>query len=91
MNPPFDRGRDCDHVRHAWQFLKPGGVLVAVMSARAEFGTDARHKALHDIIDTLNAPRWSREATWHDLPEGSFAHAGTNVNTVMLCMRKPRA
>jgi|GEM_PF-1361439 len=25
MNPPFDRGRDCDHVRHAYQFLKPGG------------------------------------------------------------------
>ena len=34
MNPPFDRGGDCDHVRHAFQFLKPGGVLVAVMSAR---------------------------------------------------------
>jgi hypothetical protein len=33
MNPPFDRGRDCDHVRHAYQFLKPGGVLVAIMSA----------------------------------------------------------
>src|SRR3546814_16691239 len=23
MNPPFDRGRDCDHVRHALAFLKP--------------------------------------------------------------------
>jgi predicted RNA methylase len=90
MNPPFDRGRDCDHVRHAWQFLRPGGTLAAIMSARAEFGTDARHKALHDIVASCNQ-RWSREAYWHDLPEKSFAHAGTNVNTVLLIMRKPRA
>lgn len=88
MNPPFDRGRDCDHVRHAFQFLKPGGRLVAVMSARAEFGTDARHKALHDLI-AANKNRWSGW-TWHDLPEKSFAHAGTNVNTVMLKIDKPR-
>jgi predicted RNA methylase len=88
MNPPFDRGRDCDHVRHAYQFLRPGGILVAVMSARAEFATDARHKALHDLIaqsDTYHG-RWN----WRDLPERSFAHAGTNVNTVMLIMQKPR-
>ncbi|MCW2393520.1 DUF4942 domain-containing protein [Sphingobium sp. B11D3A] len=86
MNPPFDRGRDCDHVRHAYQFLKPGGVLVAVMSARAEFASDARHKALHDLL-----PRdpWRRAQCWHELPERSFAHAGTNVNTVMLVIRKP--
>src|SRR3546814_19124442 len=50
MNPPFDRGRDCDHVRHALAFLKPGGVLVAIMSARAEYGEDQRHKALHRMI-----------------------------------------
>lgn len=88
MNPPFDRGRDCDHVRHAWQFVKPGGMLVAIMSARAEFGTDARHKALHAIVESCNR-KWNRESYWRDLPEKSFAHAGTNVNTVMLIMRKP--
>ena len=42
MNPPFDRGRDCDHVRHALQFLKPGGALVSVMSARTEYAEDRR-------------------------------------------------
>lgn len=90
MNPPFDRGRDCDHVRHAFQFLKPGGRLVAVMSARAEFADDARHKALHELIDSVREryaqPGWE----WRDLPERSFAHAGTNVNTVTLYLRKPR-
>ncbi len=87
MNPPFDRGRDCDHVRHAYKFLKPGGRIVSVMSARAEFANDARHKALHDLIAQCDS-RWER--TWHDLPERSFAHAGTNVNTVTLLLKKPR-
>ena len=88
MNPPFDRGRDCDHVRHAWQFLKPGGCLVAIMAARAEFGDDARHKALHKIVDAAESS-WGSDK-WHDLPAGSFAHAGTQVNTVVLTLRKPR-
>lgn len=87
MNPPFDRGRDCDHVRHAFAFLKPGGVLIAVMSARAEFREDARHRALHKIVDQCK-PSWGWKK-WHDLPEGSFAHAGTNINTVILAIRKP--
>lgn len=89
MNPPFDRGRDCDHVRHAFRFLKPGGRLVAVMSARAEFGTDARHKALHDLVESCTGKWGNARHYWHDLPEKSFAHAGTNVNTVMLCINKP--
>lgn len=86
MNPPFDRGRDCDHVRHAWQFVKPGGRLVAIMSARAEFGEDARHKALHRIIESAESS-YGRDP-WHDLPAGSFAHAGTMVNTAVLTLRK---
>lgn len=88
MNPPFDRGRDCDHVRHAWQFVKPGGQLVAIMSARAEYGDDARHRALHRLIESASSCYGCEP--WHDLPPGSFAHAGTNVNTVALTLRKPR-
>ncbi len=88
MNPPFDRGRDCDHVRHAWQFVKPGGKLVAIMSARAEYGEDSRHKALHKLI--AGAQSCYGCEPWHDLPPGSFAHAGTQVNTVALTLRKHR-
>lgn len=33
MNPPFEKGQDIDHVRHAYDLLKPGGRLVAIMSA----------------------------------------------------------
>lgn len=88
MNPPFDRGRDCDHVRHAYSFLKPGGILVAIMSARAEFAEDKRHKALHRLVEQASSATYGR-MKWFDLPPGSFAHAGTNVNTVILAIRKP--
>lgn len=39
MNPPFEARRDIDHVRHAWDFLKPGGRLVAIMSESAFSGS----------------------------------------------------
>src|SRR3546814_1986146 len=74
MNPPFDRGRDCDHVRHALAFLKPGGVLVAIMSARAEYGEDQRHKELHRMIAGCEAI-YFHGRKWIDLPPGSFRSA----------------
>ena len=32
MNPPFEKLQDIDHVRHCFDQLKEGGVLVAVMA-----------------------------------------------------------
>jgi predicted RNA methylase len=32
MNPPFEKGADAEHVRHAFDQLNPGGMLVAIMS-----------------------------------------------------------
>lgn len=92
MNPPFDRGRDCDHVRHALQFLKPGGCLVAIMSAGTEFREDNRTASLRALLAKMDpADRWDRRGMFRDLPPGSFAHAGTNVNTITLAVRKPAA
>jgi hypothetical protein len=39
MNPPFAEHADIRRVTHALDFLKPDGLLVAVMSAGAEFRT----------------------------------------------------
>lgn len=93
MNPPFDRGRDCDHVRHALQFVKPGGFLVAIMSAGTEFRDDARTKAFRAMLEKecVPASRWGGRGFWEDLPAGSFAEVGTNVNTVTLAVRKKEA
>jgi predicted RNA methylase len=92
MNPPFDLGRDCDHVRHALKFLKPGGWLLAIMSARAELSEDKRCASFRAMLakDCQPSNNWRREF-FQDLPAGSFAHAGTNVNTVTLALFKKEA
>ena len=82
MNPPFDRGRDIDHVNHALGFLKPGGRLVAIMSASTEFSETARAKAFRRKIKELGGK-------FRDLPAGSFRECGTNVNTVLLTVNAP--
>ncbi|MFC3230390.1 DUF4942 domain-containing protein [Marinibaculum pumilum] len=77
MNPPFDRERDIDHVLHALRFLKPDGFLAAIMSAGTEFRETK--KAVH-----FRALMAEKRARFSDLPAGSFAHAGTYVNTCLL-------
>lgn len=73
MNPPFARGQDVDHVRHALKFLRPGGRLVSVMSASVEFRQDRRYASFREEC----APELRR------LPPGSFRPSGTDVHTVV--------
>ena len=81
MNPPFDWGRDIDHVRHALQFLAPGGRLVAVMSQGVEFRQDRKAVEFRKLLEDLNG-------SMHDLPPGSFASSGTMVNTIYVRIHK---
>jgi len=82
MNPPFERERDIDHVVHALSFLKPDGLLVAIMSAGTEFRETKKASAFRGlVIDKL-------KGSFRDLPPGSFAEVGTYVNTVILKVRK---
>lgn len=83
MNPPFDRERDIDHVMHAWKFLKPGGQLVAIMSAGTEFRETKKAIAFRTLME-------KQGARWEDLPAGSFSEVGTHVNTVILRVYKDR-
>jgi len=81
MNPPFDRERDIDHVTHALDFLKPGGTLVAIMSAGTEFRETRKAAAFRALMQRMGAK-------WYDLPPGSFAEAGTNINTLYVKVKK---
>lgn len=77
MNPPFDRERDIDHVVHALKFLKPGGRLRAIMSAGTEFRETKKAIAFRALVE-------ARKGSFEDLPPGSFAEAGTYVNTCIV-------
>ncbi|MES0071898.1 DUF4942 domain-containing protein [Mesorhizobium sp. M0058] len=81
MNPPFDMERDIDHVVHALDFLKPDGCLAAIMSAGTEFRETRKAIAFRALIEKM-------KGQFRDLPPGSFAEAGTYVNTVTVKLWK---
>ena len=82
MNPPFDGGRDVDHVTHALRFLAPGGRLVAIMGAGVEFREDRKTTDFRAMVERFGG-------AFQDLPAGAFAESGTNVNTALLTLRAP--
>jgi protein-L-isoaspartate O-methyltransferase len=76
MNPPFSRQADIRHVTHAYEFVKPGGRVVAVMSAGAEFRQGKTAEGFRKMV----ADRGGRIER---LPDDAFAGAGISVRTVM--------
>lgn len=80
MNPPFSLpGRpqaDQDHVEHALAFVRPGGLVVAILSAGVEFRGNARTEAFRALVE--------QSGGWlESLPEGTFRVSGTDVRAVV--------
>jgi len=74
MNPPFSDRRDAEHVRHAYDILKPGGRLVAIMGEGVFFGQDKKAQAFRDWLDEVGG-------TSEKLEEGTFLDPSLPVNT----------
>ncbi len=68
MNPPFTKKQDVKHLAHALTFLDSGGILVAILSATADY-----EKVLR-----------GRRCSVHEVPAGAFKESGTNVATIIL-------
>lgn len=84
MNPPFSRRQDVKHVLHAFEFLEPGGVLVAIMSAGVKHRDDKLAREFRAFVTANEGEIW-------DNPDGSFLESGTGVRTVMVRVRKGAA
>ena len=82
MNPPFASRADVKHVMHALGFLKPGGLLVAVMSAGAGFRDD-------NLTTGFRATVEERGGTITALPDDAFKESGTGVRTVLVTIPAP--
>jgi predicted RNA methylase len=79
MNPPFAKRADVDHVTHAAKFLRPGGLLVAVMGAGVTFRSDKDTEALRDLVT-------ERGGSIEPLANLAFRESGTDVNTVLVTL-----
>ncbi|KZE65140.1 hypothetical protein AV545_04240 [Paenibacillus jamilae] len=80
MNPPFEKGKDVDHVLKAYDCLKDGGRLIAIMSPHWTFASDSK---------SIHFRSWLNDKGYYEkLPEGSFKESGTGVNTVLVVIEK---
>ncbi len=80
MNPPFTKQQDIEHVMQAWEFLKPEGRLVSVMSPSFEFRTNKKSVAFKEFL--------TENGYWFELPRESFKESGTNIRTVIVVLNK---
>jgi hypothetical protein len=87
MNPPFAIEGEglayVTHIRHAMDLLRPGGVLLAIVSAGYIFRTDKRVTELREELQS--GPKWGQV----ELANGAFKESGTGVRTVLLGWTKP--
>lgn len=82
MNPPFYGRHYHKHVTHACRFLKPGGQLVAILpiTARTDHGLLGEDWAK---ANGMKIGTYHGRDGFRDLPVGSFAESGTNINTTV--------
>lgn len=77
MNPPFAKQADIDHVRHAFGFVAPGGILVSIMSAGVRFRQDRKATAFRDFVE-------QQSGEFFDVEAGAFQSSGTMVKTCIV-------
>ena len=53
MNPPFSNRQDAEHVRHAYDLLKPNGRIVAIMGEGVFFGSDKKAVEFRERLDCV--------------------------------------
>jgi hypothetical protein len=80
INPPFEKAAWMDHLKAAFELLKPGGHLAAIVPAGFQFREDAKHRAFREWF-------WDNGGEMAEkLPQAKFGR--TKVSTVLLVMQK---
>lgn len=84
MNPPFSNDQDIDHVYHAYNMLKPGGKLVAIVSSMAGERSNNKNKTFNEWVNSLDGQE-------ELLPENAFMDSlnPTAVRTKTIVIEKP--
>lgn len=86
MNPPFEQlkgigSQDAAHVRRAYNMLRDGGRLVAIMGEGPFFRQNKNDAEFREWLDEVGA-------TTIKLPEQTFKNSGTGVNTRLVVIDK---
>jgi 16S rRNA G1207 methylase RsmC len=84
MNPPFTNNQDLQHIRRAWNMLRPGGRLVTIASPHSGFASDRMSVDFRSWLAASNA-------VTEELPVGTFSASGTDVPAQLIMARKPQS
>lgn len=76
MNPPFAKQADAVHFMRALEWLKPGGRIVAIMSAAVTFRNTQLYSEIRRLVN--------ESGLISQVAPGSFKESGTNVNAVVV-------
>jgi len=82
MNPPFSKQQDIDHILHAYSYLKPGAILVSIVSESPFFRINNKSIQFREWLD-------KNDAEIIELEPGAFKESGTMVKTRIIKIRKP--
>ena len=85
MNPPFEKGADITHVRHAYELLAPDGKLVAIMSEGPFFRNDSQATEFRNWLDDVGG---ISEQLSEDAFNNAEAFRKTNVRTRIVTITK---
>lgn len=81
MNPPFTKGQDIKHVTHAYNFLVPGGTLLAIISPAFQSNSTKAAQEFRELVTSQGEVLTTFEA-------GAFKESGTGVRTVLVKLTK---
>lgn len=84
MNPPFGNLQEVDHIRHAVELVRPGGVVVTLLPPSALFQDTQKAIAFREWLGNFNY-------YVEELPDGSFLESDrkTGVKVYLLVIEKP--
>lgn len=82
QNPPFEKGQDIDHVRHAYGQLKPGGRLVSIMSPGPFFRSDKKAKAFREWFVSIYGTEYDLGQAFKGVK--SFRQTGVSSKVVVV-------
>ena len=82
MNPPFTKGQDIAHIRHAYNFLSPGGTIIAITSPSWQFNSQKKFQLFREWFEEVGG------VVLEELEAGAFKESGTMVRTLIIKIDK---
>ena len=84
MNPPFEKGQDIEHLKHAVSMLAPGGRVVSIAGEHAFFAGDKKAVAAREWLDRMGADVTKMPAGSFTTKSGAFRHTGVNSRMIVI-------